>query len=392
MSGCFGQYGGQHVPPQLKAVLDELAKAFNDAWNDESFKAEYYRSLKEIANRPSMLYLAKNLTAKLGGAKIYLKREDLNHLGAHKINNTLGQGLLARRMGKKRLIAETGAGMHGAATAATAAVLGMECEVHMGAVDVKRQEINVMRMELMGTKVVPVTFGQQTLAEAVDSAIAAWMEHIDDTFYVLGSVCGPHPYPLIVREFQKIIGEETRRQMLETEGRLPDYAIACVGGGSNAAGMFYSMLEDSTKLIGVEAMGRGPQPGQHAASMTLGKLGILHGSKCYLIQNEDGTPGNVYSISAGLDYPGVGPEHCQWKDSGRVQYESATDDEAIDALVELCRTEGILPAVESAHAVAYAIKLAPTLGKDKIIVINLSGRGDKDCMQIRDALKQRGKI
>ncbi len=388
--GYFGGFGGQFVPETLMSALDQLDKEFNAAMADADFLAEFDRCLKEIAGRPSELYFAKRLTEKLGGAKIYLKREDMNHTGAHKINNTLGQALLALRMGKKRVIAETGAGQHGVATATAAAVFGLECEVYMGSEDIRRQSLNVFRMELLGARVIPVESGQRTLKDATNEAMRDWMGSVAHTHYILGSVCGPHPFPTMVREFQSCIGREARAQMLEAEGKLPNTIVACVGGGSNAAGIFSPMIDDTdVKMIGVEAAGRGLTPGEHAATLSLGEPGVLHGALSYVLQDKDGQTAEVHSISAGLDYPGVGPEHSYWKESGRVQYVNCTDDEALDALVMLSRTEGIIPALESSHAVAQAIKIAPTMAADEILLINLSGRGDKDCNEIAAILERR---
>jgi len=379
LKGRFGIYGGQYVPETIMNALIELEEEFYKATADEKFMEEYCYYLKEYCGRPTPLYYAENLTKKLGGAKLYLKREDLNHTGAHKINNVMGQILLAGRMGKKKVIAETGAGQHGVATATGAAMFGMECEIFMGEEDIRRQSLNVFKMKVLGAKVTPVTSGTATLKDAVSEAIRSWVANIEDTFYIIGSVVGPHPYPTMVRDFQRIIGDETRKQILDKEGRLPDYAIACVGGGSNSMGMFYPFMEDrAVKLIGVEAAGLGLDTGKHAASMAKGSPGVLHGMMTYLLQDEEGQIMDVYSISAGLDYPGVGPEHAYLKDSKRAEYVSVTDSEALDAFHELCRSEGIIPAFESSHALAYAVKLAPTLEKDKLIVVNLSGRGDKD--------------
>jgi tryptophan synthase beta chain len=385
----FGEFGGQFVPEILKEALDEVNRAFLEAINDEDFLKEYKYYLKDYVGRENPLYYAKHLSEDLGGAKIYLKREDLNHTGAHKINNTMGQILLAKRLGKTRVIAETGAGQHGVATATAAALFGLECVIYQGEIDTVRQSLNVFRMELLGAKVIPVKSGTRTLKDAVDAAINDWVENIEDTFYVLGSAVGPHPYPSIVRYFQSIIGTEARKQILEVEGKLPDYAIACVGGGSNAIGLFSGFLDDDVKLVGVEAAGKGLETKEHAATMTLGRVGVIHGMKTYSLFEENGDIMEVYSISAGLDYPGVGPEHSFLKDSGRVEYKAATDIEAVDAFMRLSRTEGIIPAIESAHAVAYALKLAPTLQKDKIMIVNLSGRGDKDVMQIQDFLNKK---
>ncbi|HEM3589535.1 TPA: tryptophan synthase subunit beta [Streptococcus suis] len=387
--GYFGQFGGSFVPEQIQVLLDQLEETFEQYRNDPEFLAEYQAYLKDYAGRETPLYFAESLTKELGGAKIYLKREDLNHLGSHKLNNVLGQILLAKRMGKTRVIAETGAGQHGVATAAVAARFGLGCDVYMGAEDVKRQRLNVFRMEMMGARVHAVTDGTQTLKEAVDAAFGAWMADLD-AFYVLGSAVGPHPYPTIVHEFQKIISLESRRQILEKEGRLPDYVIACVGGGSNAIGAFSQYLPDeSVKLIGVEAAGKGVDTELHAATMTKGTVGVVDGMKTISLFDENGGVAPVYSISAGLDYPGVGPEHAHYKETGRVNYVTATDDEAVNALLTLSRTEGILPAIESSHAIAEAIRLAPQLDKDKIIVINVSGRGDKDVAAIADYLESR---
>jgi tryptophan synthase beta chain len=388
--GYFGPYGGQFVPETLMAALHELDREFQSAMADDAFCAELDRCYREIAGRPSELYFARRLTEKLGGAKIYLKREDMNHTGAHKINNTLGQALLAVRMGKKRLIAETGAGQHGVATATSAAVFGLECDVYMGSEDIRRQSLNVFRMRLLGTNVVPVETGQRTLKDALNEAMRDWMGSVGHTHYVLGTVAGPHPFPAVVTEFQSCIGREARRQMLDVEGRLPDVIIACVGGGSNASGMFKPMIADSeVRMVGVEAGGRSSKLGDHAASLCVGSPGVLHGSLSYVLQDDDGQTAPVHSVSAGLDYPGVGPEHALWKDTGRVRYTSCLDDDAIEALGELSRTEGIIPALESSHAVAEAIKIAPTLDKEKIVLVNLSGRGDKDCNEIEEILKRR---
>ncbi len=387
MENQFGKFGGQYVPPVVIEALNELEVAFNEAINDPTFIEEYKYYLKYFVGRPSPLYYAEQLSNKLGGAKIYLKREDLNHMGAHKINNTLGQILLAKRMGKKKVIAETGAGQHGVATATVAAMFGMECEIFQGKTDMERQHLNVFRMELLGAKVTPVESGTKTLADAVDFAIGKWVERIDDTFYLLGSAVGPHPYPTIVKTFQKIIGEEAIKQIKEQEHRLPDYLIACVGGGSNAIGLFTEFLpHKEVKMIGVEAAGKGLDTKMHAATMTLGKEGVIHGMNTKVIMDEDNKISPVYSISAGLDYPGVGPEHAYLQDIKRVTYEAITDKEAVDAFMELSRSEGIIPAIESSHAIAQAMKLAPTLSKDKIIIVNLSGRGDKDVDAIKEYL------
>ncbi|MFQ7325868.1 MAG: tryptophan synthase subunit beta [Streptococcus xiaochunlingii] len=385
--GYFGQFGGSFVPEPIQNLLDQLEATFEQYKNDPEFIAEYKHYLKDYSGRETPLYFAESLTDHLGGAKIYLKREDLNHLGSHKLNNVLGQILLAKRMGKTRVIAETGAGQHGVATAAAAAKFGMACDVYMGAEDVERQRLNVFRMEMMGATVHAVETGTKTLKDAVDAAFGAWMADLD-AFYVLGSAVGPHPYPTIVHEFQKVIGEESKRQILEKEGRLPDYVIACVGGGSNAIGAFSQYVGDEeVKLVGVEAAGHGLDTDQHAATMTKGTVGVVDGMKTYAVFGEDGKVAPVYSISAGLDYPGVGPEHAFFKDSGRVEYVAATDDEAVQALLLLSKTEGILPAIESSHAIAEAVKRAPQLDKDKIIIINVSGRGDKDVAAIADYLE-----
>ena len=385
--GYFGQFGGSFVPEPIQNLLDQLEATFEQYKNDPEFIAEYKHYLKDYSGRETPLYFAESLTEHLGGAKIYLKREDLNHLGSHKLNNVLGQILLAKRMGKTRVIAETGAGQHGVATAAAAAKFGMACDVYMGAEDVERQRLNVFRMEMMGATVHAVETGTKTLKDAVDAAFGAWMADLD-AFYVLGSAVGPHPYPTIVHEFQKVISEESKRQILEKEGRLPDYVIACVGGGSNAIGAFSEYVaEEEVGLIGVEAAGHGLDTDQHAATMTKGTIGVVDGMKTYAVFGEDGKVAPVYSISAGLDSPGVGPEHAFFKDSGRVEYVAATDDEAVEALLLLSKTEGILPAIESSHAIAEAVKRAPQLNKDKIIIINVSGRGDKDVAAIADYLE-----
>lgn len=385
--GYFGQFGGSFVPEPIQNLLNQLEETFEQYKNDPEFIAEYKHYLKDYSGRETPLYFAESLTDHLGGAKIYLKREDLNHLGSHKLNNVLGQILLAKRMGKTRVIAETGAGQHGVATAAAAAKFGMACDVYMGAEDVERQRLNLFRMEMMGATVHAVETGTKTLKDAVDAAFGAWMADLD-AFYVLGSAVGPHPYPTIVHEFQKVISEESKRQILEKEGRLPDYVIACVGGGSNAIGAFSEYVaEEEVGLIGVEAAGHGLDTDQHAATMTKGTVGVVDGMKTYAVFGEDGKVAPVYSISAGLDYPGVGPEHAFFKDSGRVEYVAATDDEAVEALLLLSKTEGILPAIESSHAIAEAVKRAPQLNKDKIIIINVSGRGDKDVAAIADYLE-----
>jgi len=390
-TGYFGDYGGQFMPETLMAALRELSAEFEAAMKDPAFLAEFDRVLREIGGRPSELYFCKRFTEQLGGAKVYLKREDMNHTGAHKINNTLGQGLLTLRMGKRRVIAETGAGQHGVATATVAAVFGLDCDVYMGSEDMRRQALNVFRMELLGARVVPVTSGQRTLKDACNEAMRDWMASVGHTHYILGSATGGHPYPTMVREFQSCIGREARQQMLDVEGRLPDCIVACVGGGSNAAGIFAPMIDDDVAMVGVEAGGRSMGLGDHAAPLCAGEPGVLHGSLSYVLQDADGQTAPVHSISAGLDYPGVGPEHSYWKDTGRVRYTTASDDEALDALVALARAEGIIAALESAHAVAEAMKLAPTMKPGEILLVNLSGRGDKDCNEIAEILERHGK-
>ncbi|KYG95816.1 tryptophan synthase subunit beta [Paenibacillus jamilae] len=378
-NGRFGTFGGRFVPETLMNALIELEESYRKYADDPEFKAELNGLLKDYSGRETPLYYAERLSQYLGGAKIYLKREDLNHTGAHKINNALAQGLLAKRMGKQKVIAETGAGQHGVATATVAALLGLECKVFMGEEDTVRQQLNVFRMQLLGAEVIPVTSGTRTLKDAGNEALRYWVSHVHDTFYILGSAVGPHPYPMMVRDFQRVIGDETRRQILEKEGRLPDVIVAAIGGGSNAIGMFYPFIEDQgVALIGVEAAGKGVETEFHAATMTKGTQGVFQGSMSYLLQDEYGQVQPAHSISAGLDYPGVGPEHSYLKDIERAKYVPITDQEALDALQLLCRTEGILPALESAHAVAQVVKLAPTLTADDIIVICLSGRGDKD--------------
>ena len=385
--GYFGEFGGAYVPEELKTVLKDVEENFYRYIKDEEFLKELNYYYKQYIGRENPLYFSENLTTKLGGAKIYLKREDLNHTGAHKINNTIGQVLLAKRMGKKRIIAETGAGQHGVATATVCALFNMECIIYMGEIDTKRQELNVFRMELLGAKVIPVTGGTATLKDAVDAALGDFIEHAENTFYLLGSAVGPHPYPTMVREFQSIIGKEARTQVLEAENRLPDYVVACVGGGSNAIGLFHSFVNDTeVKIIGVEPAGKGLHTEYHAASLSKGTIGIIHGFRCYTLQDENGLPLPVHSMAAGLDYPGVGPEHSYYKKIGRGEYVAITDEEALDAFMTLSKTEGIIPALESAHAVAYAMKLAKSLPKDKIIIVNLSGRGDKDVYQVREML------
>lgn len=381
--GRFGIHGGQYMPETLMNAVIELEEAYDHYKNDPQFNAELTQLYNEYAGRPSRLSYAAHMTEDLGGAKIYLKREDLNHTGSHKINNVLGQVLLAKKMGKTRVIAETGAGQHGVATATVAALMGMECEVFMGEEDTKRQALNVYRMKLLGAQVHPVKSGTGTLKDAVSETMREWTNRIDDTHYVLGSVMGPHPFPTIVRDFQAVISREIKAQMLEKEGRLPDVVMACVGGGSNAIGAFYHFIgEESVQLIGCEAAGRGVNTKETAATIATGRLGIFHGMKSYFCQDEYGQIAPVYSISAGLDYPGIGPEHAHLYDTGRAQYVPVTDDEAVEAFEYLSRTEGIIPAIESAHAVAHAMKIAPKMEKDKIIVINISGRGDKDCAAI----------
>lgn len=385
--GYFGAFGGQFVPEACLPVLQELEDAFYKYSQDQDFLSELDDLLRNYAGRETPLFHCKNLSAKAGGAQIYLKREDLNHLGAHKINNTLGQALLAKRMGKKRVIAETGAGQHGVATAATAALLGLKCVVYMGEEDTKRQALNVFRMRMMGAEVVEVKDGQRTLKEAVDAAIEDWIANKDNTFYVLGSAVGPHPYPLMVRAFQSVIGHEARRQMLEATGKLPDCCVACVGGGSNAIGLFSAFINDPTvRLVGVEPSGRGLGYGQHAATLSLGSPGVLHGYRSYLLQDENGEAAPVYSISAGLDYPGVGPEHAALKDAGRAEYLLASDAEAINAFLQLSHSEGIIPALESSHALAQGLQLAAKMPKDASVLVCLSGRGDKDVDQVCELL------
>ncbi len=377
--GRFGPYGGSYVPETLHAALAQVIAEYDRAQNDPAFTQQLNGLLRDYVGRPTPLYLAARLTALAGGASIYLKREDVAHTGAHKINNALGQALLCTRMGKRRVIAETGAGQHGVATATAAAVFGLKCDVFMGTEDMRRQRPNVLRMQILGTRVVPVESGSRTLKDATNAAMRDWMETSAHTHYIIGSVVGPHPFPMIARDFQSVIGRETRAQCLEKLGRLPDHVLACVGGGSNAAGMFHPFAGDaSVKLVGIEAGGKSSKPGEHAASITQGKPGVLHGSMSYVLQDDDGQTATVHSISAGLDYPGVGPEHAYWHDTGRVQYTSITDDQALDAFETLTRQEGIIPALESSHAVAYGLQLAAKLPMDQVVVINLSGRGDKD--------------
>ncbi len=381
--GRFGIHGGQFIPETLMSAVTELEAAYEHYKNDPEFMQELEFLLREYAGRPSRLYYAEKMTKDLGGAKIYLKREDLNHTGSHKLNNALGQVLLAKKMGKTRVIAETGAGQHGVATATAAALMGMECEIFMGKEDTDRQALNVYRMELLGAKVHPVTSGTQTLKDAVNETLREWTSRMEDTHYVIGSVMGPHPFPVMVRDFQSVISREIRSQLMEKEGRLPDMVVACVGGGSNAMGAFYEFIkEPSVKLVGCEAAGLGIHTEQHAATISKGKVGIFHGMKSYFCQDEYGQIAPVYSISAGLDYPGIGPEHASLHDTGRAEYVPVTDEEAVDAFEYLSRMEGIIPAIESAHAVAYARKAAPSMGKDQILVVNVSGRGDKDVAAI----------
>ena len=382
-TGHFGIFGGTYVPETLMGALAELSAEYERAKADPSFRRDFDFYMREYVGRPSRLYFARRLTEKWGGAKIYLKREDLNHTGAHKINNTIGQALLTRRMGKKRVIAETGAGQHGVATATVAALFGLKCDVYMGAEDVRRQNLNVFRMKLMGANVIEVQSGQKTLKDALNEAMRDWMGSVGHTHYIIGTVAGPHPFPMMVRDFQSLIGSEARAQCLEAEGKLPDVVIACVGGGSNAAGIFAPFVQDGgVKLVGVEAGGRGSGLGQHAASLSNGRPGVLHGCLTYVLQDDDGQTADVHSASAGLDYPGVGPELAYWKDSGRVSYEVITDEEALTAFQDVAQLEGILPALESSHAFAHAAKIAGDMSKDQVIVINLSGRGDKDCQEV----------
>jgi tryptophan synthase beta chain len=387
--GRFGAYGGRYVPETLVAALDELEAAWPEFSERDDFRAELDELLSDYAGRPTPLYFARRMTADLGGARVYLKREDLAHTGAHKINNVLGQALLARHMGKRRVIAETGAGQHGVATATACALLGLECEVYMGAEDVERQALNVFRMELLGARVHSVTCGSQTLKDAINEAMRDWVTNVRTTYYCIGSVMGPHPYPTLVRDFQRIIGDETRTQMLAREGRLPDVLVACVGGGSNAIGLFHPFADDEgVRMIGVEPGGEGIHTSRHGAVLTVGEPGIFHGQRTLVLSNDDGQIFPAHSISAGLDYPGVGPEHAFLRDTGRAEYVPATDAETLDAFQYLSRTEGILPALESAHAIAHVRKLAPTLKPETLLVINLSGRGDKDAPQVRDLLRR----
>ncbi|MFT4557931.1 MAG: tryptophan synthase beta chain [Planctomycetaceae bacterium] len=389
VSGRFGEFGRRFVPETLMHALEELTKEYERAQQDPDFIADLDKLLSTFVGRPNPLYFAERLTEHCGGARIYLKREDLNHTGAHKINNTMGQVLLTRRMGKKRVIAETGAGQHGVATAVACARFGLDCVVYMGEEDIRRQKLNVFNMKMMGAEVRGVSSGSRTLRDAINEAMRDWMSTVEHTHYIIGSVVGPHPFPMMVRDFQAIIGREARKQCLETETRLPDEVIACVGGGSNSAGMFYPFVDDeSVALTGVEAGGRGPAPGDHASTLTYGNKGVLHGSYSYVLQDEDGQTQDVHSISAGLDYPGVGPEHSYWKDTGRVQYVSVTDDEALEALQTMAKLEGILPAIESSHAIAHTLKAAKQRSKDEIIVVCLSGRGDKDVYEVARLLGQ----
>jgi tryptophan synthase beta chain len=387
-SGHFGIYGGRYVAETLMPALLELEKAYTLVKRDPTFQQEFAYYLEHYVGRPSPLYYARRLSEELGGAKIYLKREDLNHTGAHKVNNTVGQILLARRMGKNKVIAETGAGQHGVATATVAALFGMECEVFMGKEDIRRQAINVFRMKLLGAKVHEVTSGTATLKDAMNDALRHWVTHVRDTFYIIGTVAGPHPYPEMVRDFQSVIGNEAKEQMMAAEGRLPDAAVACIGGGSNAMGLFYPFINDTdVRLVGVEAAGLGVATGKHAASISAGLPGVLHGNKTYLLQDDDGQIQHAHSVSAGLDYPGVGPEHAHLNDIKRAEYVSITDDEALAAFQKLTRVEGIIPALESAHAIAQVVKLAPQMEKDQILLVCLSGRGDKDIHTVAEAMK-----
>ncbi len=385
--GHFGQFGGRYVAETLMPALLELEENYRQCQADPTFQAEFESYLKNYVGRPSPLYFAERLTAHLGGAKIYLKREDLNHTGAHKVNNTVGQILLARRMGKRKVIAETGAGQHGVATATVAALFGLECDIFMGTEDIRRQSLNVFRMKLLGARVHEVTSGTATLKDAMNEALRYWVTHVRDTFYVIGTVAGPHPYPQMVRDFQSVIGIEAKAQILEVEGRLPDVAVACIGGGSNAMGLFYPFVEDSkVRLVGVEAAGLGVATGKHAASISAGRVGVLHGNKTYLLQDGDGQIQHAHSISAGLDYPGVGPEHAHLYDNGRAEYVSVTDDQALAAFRLLTEMEGIIPALESAHAIAHLLELAPQLPADAIVLVCLSGRGDKDIHTVAEAM------
>jgi tryptophan synthase beta chain len=380
--GYFGIFGGKFVPETLMAPIKELEKAYHSVKRDPSFQKELSSYLKDYAGRPTPLYFAKRLTEEFKGAKVYLKREDLTHTGAHKINNTLGQALLARKMGKKRIIAETGAGQHGVASATAAALLGLTCTVYMGEEDIRRQSLNVFRMKLLGAEVISVSSGSKTLKDAINEAIRDWVTHVHETHYLIGSVVGPHPYPMMVRDFQSVIGKETRKQILEKEGRFPDCLLACVGGGSNAIGLFHPFFKDNVRFIGVEAAGLGMSTGKQAASLNAGSVGTLHGSMSYILQNSFGNISETYSFAPGLDYPGVGPEHAYYRECGRAEYGTATDEEALEAFHLLTRTEGILPALESAHALAYAKKIVTSLRSDQIVIVNLSGRGDKDVQSV----------
>lgn len=388
--GYFGQFGGRYVPETLIPVLDDLEEAYLKYSLDRDFNTELKHLLSKYSGRPTPLYFSERLTEEFGGAKVYLKREDLNHTGAHKINNALGQALLASRMGKKRIIAETGAGQHGVASATAAAKFGLECHVFMGVEDMERQALNVEKMRILGAEVIPVTSGSQTLKDATNEAIRDWVTNADTTYYIIGSAVGPHPYPSMVRDFQRVIGDEVREQILEMEGRLPDHLLACVGGGSNAIGLFYPFVEeDQVKMTGVEAAGKGVETGEHAATLTAGSLGVLHGSRSYLLQDDYGQVIPAYSLSAGLDYPGVGPQHSYFMETGRIEYVSVTDEEAVEAFFLLSRLEGIIPALESSHALAHAAKLAPSLSADSLLVVNLSGRGDKDMYSINSFMERR---
>ncbi|OGP88697.1 MAG: tryptophan synthase subunit beta [Deltaproteobacteria bacterium RBG_16_47_11] len=381
-TGHFGVFGGRYVPETLMTPLEELERAYCSIKKDPLLKKELNSYLRYYAGRPTPLYFAKRLTEELKGPRIYLKREDLTHTGSHKINNTLGQAMLASKIGKQRIIAETGAGQHGVATATAASLLGLKCTVYMGEEDIQRQSLNVFRMKLLGAEVIPVSSGTKTLKDAINEAIRDWVTHVRDTYYLLGSVVGPHPYPMMVRDFQSVIGRETKKQVMEKENRLPDYLVACVGGGSNAIGLFHPFFKDSVRMIGVEAGGLGISTERHSASLTAGSIGILHGTMSYILQNEFGNILETHSFAPGLDYPGVGPEHSYYKECGRAAYVTVTDEEALEAFSLLSKTEGILPALESAHAIAYARKIAPSLGRDQIMVINLSGRGDKDVQSV----------
>ncbi|MGI9325143.1 MAG: tryptophan synthase subunit beta [Pseudomonadales bacterium] len=384
-TGHFGQHGGRYVAETLTHALDELAQLYDEACRDPQFQAEFQNDLQNYVGRPTPLYFAKELTEVLGGAQVYLKREDLNHTGAHKINNTIGQALLAKRMNKPRVIAETGAGQHGVATATVAARLGLECVVYMGADDIERQSLNVYRMKLLGAEVVPVLSGSRTLKDAMNEAMRDWVTNVDNTHYIIGTVAGPHPFPMLVRDFQSVIGQEARTQCLSQLGRLPDVLVACVGGGSNAMGLFHPFIDDSSvRLVGVEAGGHGLETGEHAAPLNVGRVGVLHGNRTYLMEDDDGQIAATHSISAGLDYPGVGPEHSFLKDIGRAEYTAVTDDEAMEGFRLLCRTEGIIPALESSHALAWVMNQAPGMAAESIIVVNLSGRGDKDILTVAD--------